>query len=136
KVESMDGLWWPKIAVEEKLNRRKCTWMKQNEKWMKNWGISMQECPNTNGDIKKYVREKVKTAMWTKQLGRKREYYVKNFNPTCDHEQKHYMEAEIKWKAKMLIAQLKTSSHHLRCETGRWTTLKEEWSERVCPVLQ
>ncbi|KAH9328310.1 hypothetical protein KI387_000418, partial [Taxus chinensis] len=132
KVEIMADSQWPKITIEEKLNTRKKTWMKQNNEWMSKWGISIHECPSTNEEIKKYVREKFRNTMLNKQLGRKREYHVKKFNPTCDHEQKHYIGATIKWKAKMLIVQLKTSSHHLRCETGRWKMPKEEWSERVC----
>lgn len=32
----------------------------------------------------------------------------------------------------MLIAQLRTGSHHLRCETGRWKSPKETWEERTC----
>jgi len=30
------------------------------------------------------------------------------------------------------IAQLRTNSHQLRCETGRWKRPKEAWKERVC----
>lgn len=70
--------------------------------------------------------------MWTRELSRKREYYIKHFIPSYDHTQKNYIGAEIKWKAKMLIAQLRTDSHQLRCETGRWTTPKEEWVDRIC----
>ena len=36
------------------------------------------------------------------------------------------------WKAKILIAQLITNSHQLRCETERWKRPKEAWVERVC----
>ena len=36
------------------------------------------------------------------------------------------------WKAKILIAQLRTNSHQLRCEIGRWKRPKEAWVERVC----
>lgn len=118
--------------IEEKLNRRIKTWMKQNIKWLSRWGINLHEFPNGNVEIKKYVREKVKVALWSKQFGRKREYYIKNFNPTCEHQQKHYIEVDIKWKEKMLIAQLRTSSHYLRCVTGRWKIPKEEWAGRVC----
>jgi hypothetical protein len=32
----------------------------------------------------------------------------------------------------MLIAQIRTNSHKLRCETGRWKRLKKDWEERVC----
>lgn len=106
--------------------------MKQNDKWINKWGISIKECPNTKGDIKKYVQEKVKVSMWTKQIGRKKQYYITHLNSSWDHAQKSYLGADIKWKAKMLMAQLRTSSHQLRCETGRWSRPKEEWDERIC----
>jgi len=32
----------------------------------------------------------------------------------------------------MLIAQLRTNSHELRCETRRWKRPKEAWEESVC----
>ena len=32
----------------------------------------------------------------------------------------------------MLIAQIRTNSHQLRCETGCWKRPKEAWEERVC----
>jgi hypothetical protein len=32
----------------------------------------------------------------------------------------------------MLIAQLRTNSHQLCCETGLWKRPKEAWEERVC----
>ena len=32
----------------------------------------------------------------------------------------------------MLITQLRTNFHQLRCETGCWKRPKEDWEERVC----
>jgi hypothetical protein len=32
----------------------------------------------------------------------------------------------------MLIAQLRTNFHQLRCETGHWKRPKEVWEKRVC----
>ena len=46
------------------------------------------------------------------------------FNPTHNHQQKSYIESNISWRAKILIAKLRTNSHHLRP--------KEVWEERVC----
>ena len=43
-----------------------------------------------------------------------------------------YIGANIPWKAKILIAQLRTNSHQLRCETRRWKRPNEAWAERVC----
>ena len=42
---------------------------------------------------------------------------------------------EGKGRAKVLITQLRTNSHQLWCETGRWKRPKEAWEERVCTVF-
>lgn len=70
--------------------------------------------------------------MWTKQIGRKKAHYVKEFNPTWEHDEKTYLKAAVKGNAKILVAELRTDSHHLRCQTRRWTIPKEEWEERIC----
>ena len=49
-----------------------------------------------------------------------------------NQHQKVYVGANIPWKAKILIAQLRTNSHQLCCETRRWKRPKEAWVERVC----
>ena len=43
-----------------------------------------------------------------------------------------YIGANISWRSKILIAQLRTNSHQLRCEIERWKRPKETWEERVC----
>ena len=70
--------------------------------------------------------------MWTNQIGRKKAYYVNEFNHTCEHGDKEYLGADIRGKARILIAQLRSGSHHLRCETGRWKIPKERWEEIIC----
>ena len=81
---------------------------------------------------KKFMSEKFRISMWTNHNGHKKDYYIKEFNPNCDHGKKTYLEAIIKGKSKLLVAQLRTGSHHLRCEMGRWTVPKEVWEERTC----
>ncbi|KAH9297612.1 hypothetical protein KI387_029294 [Taxus chinensis] len=132
KVESMDNHRWPKMVIEDNLEHRKKTWMKQNTKWMEKWGIHFQECPNNNREIKNYVVEKFRNIMWTENIGRKKAHYIKYFNPTWAHDNKAYLRADIKGKARIILAQLRTGSHHLRCETGRWTIPKVEWERRTC----
>lgn len=127
----MDNQHWPKIAMEEELDRRKKTWMKQNKKWLSKWNIKLHECSSTNEEIKKVVMEKFSTAMWTNHNGRKKTYYIKEFNPNCDHGEKIYLGEPIKRKARLLVAQLRTGSHHLRCETRKWNIPKEVWEERT-----
>ena len=116
----------------EALNRRKKTWMKQNIKWLAKWNIKLQDCPNTNVDIRKFVRGKFHNAMWNNNMSRKKAYYIKEFNPTGELGEKVYLGTAIKGKARLLVAQLRTGSHHLRCETGRWKRPKEAWEQRIC----
>jgi hypothetical protein len=54
------------------------------------------------------------------------------FNPTYNHHQKAYIGANISWRDKMFIAQLRTNSHQLYCEIEHWKRPKEAWEERVC----
>ena len=92
------------------------------------WNIKLHECPNyTKKEIKKIVTEKFRIAMWTNHNGSKKDYYIKEFNPNCDHSEKTYLGESMKGKSKLLVSQLRTGSHHLRCETGRWTVPKEVW---------
>ena len=67
-----------------------------------------------------------------KELGRKKKHYIEEFNTTCDLQQKEFIGASISWRAKVLIAQLRTNSHQLQCETRRWKRPKEDWEERMC----
>jgi len=76
--------------------------------------------------------EKFHKRTWDKELGRKKNYYIEVFSPTHSHQPKAYIEANISWRAKILIAQLRTNSHQLRCETRCWKWPKEVREERVC----
>jgi len=120
------------IGCEEDLNHRKKTWMKQNRNWLGKWDTNLHDFPHTMEEIKRWVLEKFSTVMWTKQASKKRAYYVKEFNPTWKHDDKEYLSSSIKGITKILIALLSTSSHHLRCETGRLAVPKEDWEERAC----
>jgi len=59
-----------------------------------------------------------------KELGRKKMYDIEVFNPTHSHQPKAYIEVNISWRAKILIAKLSTNSDQLRCEKGRWKRQK------------
>jgi len=78
---------------------------------MQKWNIYVNACPSNSKDLKSYVMEKFCKHIWGKELGRKKKYYVQEFNPTCDLQQKEYVGASIPWRAKILIAQLITNSH-------------------------
>lgn len=49
---------------------------------MDKWNINLHECPNTNEEIKNWVLEKLKNAMWTKQPSRKKNIMSKNLTPS------------------------------------------------------
>ena len=103
--------------------------MKQNSKWLGKWDINPHDFPHTKEEIKRWVLEKFRTSMWTKQVGKRKAYCVKEFNPTWKYDDKVYLSSLIKGTAKFLISQLRTSSHHLRCETDRWKVPKEDWEQ-------
>ena len=77
-------------------------------------------------------RKSIHKCTWEKELGRKKKYYIEEFNPNHNHQQKAYIGANIYWRAKIIIAQLRTNSHQLHCEKGHWKRPKEVWEERVC----
>jgi hypothetical protein len=106
--------------------------MKQTKKWLSKWNIKLHECPDTKEETKKFVDEKFRTAMWTNHCGCKKTYYIKDFNPKCNHSDKTHLGEAIKGKAILLVAQLRMISYHLRCETNRWRVPKEVWEERTC----
>jgi len=132
RIEQMGVGRWPNVIFKEGMSERKKTWMRQNYTWMQKWNIYLNACPTNSKELKIFVMEKFRKYVWGKELGRKKKYYIEEFNPTYDLQQKEYIGANIPWRAKVLIAQLRTNSHHLRCEIGRWKRPKEAWEERVC----
>ena len=132
RIEQMEEGRWPKVVFNDILGKRKKTWMRQNSKWLSKWDIYLNMCPTNSKEIKAFVIDKFHKCTWDKELGRKKKYYIDEFNPTCSHHQKAYIGANISWRAKILIAQLRTNSHQLRCEIGHWKRPKKAWEERVC----
>ena len=104
---------WPKVVFNDILCKKKKTWMRQNIKWLSKWDMCMKI------KIKVFVLNKFHKRTWDKEPGRKKKYYIEEFNPTYNQHQKAYIGANIPWKAKILIAQLRTNSHQLCCETWR-----------------
>lgn len=102
KVGKIDAHCWPSKVVDGELAHQKKTWKKQKDKWLNKWNIQYQECLENNFE-KKWVAEKIKSTIWANQLGRKK---MIEFNPVCEHDDKEYLVAEIKGKAKILITQL------------------------------
>ena len=106
--------------------------MRQNQTWMQKWNIYLNACPTNLKELKNFVMEKFRKRVWGKELGRKKKYYVQEFNPACDLQQKEYIGDNIPWREKNLIAQLRTNSHQLQCKTSKWKRPKDAWKERVC----
>ena len=125
KIEQMENVRLPKVVFNDILCKRKKTWMRQNNKWLSKWDIYLNTCPTNSKEIKAFVIDKFHKQIWGKGMGRKKKYYIEEFNPTYNHHKKYYIGANISWRAKMLIAELRTNSHQLRCETGRWKRPKE-----------
>ncbi len=71
---------------------------------MQKWNIYLSASPKNSKELKNYVMEKFYKHIWGKELGRKKKYYVEEFNTTCDLQQKEYIGASISWREKVLIA--------------------------------
>ena len=98
------------------MSERKKTWMRQNYTWMQKWNIYLNVCPINSKELNNFVVEKFHKQVRGKHLDRKKKYYIEEFNPTCDLQQKEYIGANIMWREKVLITQLIINSHQLRCE--------------------
>jgi hypothetical protein len=92
--------------------------MQPNIKWLNKWDIHLNRCPTNSKEIKAFVIDRFHKRTWEKGLERKKEYYIEEFNPTYNHHQKAYIEANISWRAKMLIAQLRTNSINFVVKLG------------------
>ena len=57
-------------------------------------------------------------------------YYKEVINPTL--EDQNYLSILTSSKKKINIAKIRTNSHELYSETGRWTVPKTPWMERIC----
>ncbi len=109
---------WHKVIFNDRLCKRKETWMQKNNKWFIKFDICLNVCPINSKEIKDFVMEKFHKRTWDKELGRKKNYYIEVFNPTHSHQPKAYIEANISWRDKIIYSQLRTNSHQLCCETG------------------
>ena len=99
--------------------------MWQNEKLFSKWVICLNMCPINNKEINYFVMDNFHKRNLDKELGIKKKYYIEEFNPTHNHQQKVYIWANISWRAKIIIFQLRTNSNQLCCETGHWKRWKE-----------
>ena len=84
RIEKMRVGRWPNVIFNEGMSERKKTWMKQNYTWMQKWNIYLNACPTNSKELKDFVMEKFRKKLWGKELGRKKKYYIEEFNPMCD----------------------------------------------------
>ena len=86
---------WPKVLFNEILCKIKKTWMWKNKKWFSKWGVFLSMFPTNSKEIKKIAMDKFQKCTWEKELGRKKKYYIEEFNPMHNHQQKAYIGANI-----------------------------------------
>ena len=60
----------------------------KQKKWMQKWNIYLNACPKNSKELKNFVMEKFRKGIWGKELGRKKKYYIQEYNHTCDLQQK------------------------------------------------
>ena len=75
--------------------------------------------------------------MWCqKDLADKRKlsYYKKVINPSLEDQK--YLSILTSSKKKINIAKIRTNSHELHSETGRWAVPKTPWMERICHICE
>ena len=94
---------WPNVIFKEDMSERKKTWMRQNYTWMQKWNIYLNACPTNSKELKNFVMEKFRKQVWGKELGRKKKYYIEEFNPTYDLQQKEYMELTFRGGQRFLL---------------------------------
>ena len=107
------------VIFKEGMSERKKTWMRQNYTWRKKWNIYLNACPKNNKELKDFVMENFHKHVWRKEFGRKKKHYIEEFNRTYDLQQNEYIGANIPWREKVLIAQLRMKLQQLRCEIGQ-----------------
>ena len=81
---------WPKVVFNDILCTRKKTWMRKNNKWFRKWGICLSMCPTNSKEIKDFVMDKFHKCTWEKDPRRNKKYYIEEFNPTHNNQQKVY----------------------------------------------
>ena len=81
---------------------RKKSWMRQNNKWMLKWNIYLNACPTNNKELD-FVLEKFRKGIWGKELGRKKKYYVQEFNPLVISNKKNTLELAFRGGQRFLL---------------------------------
>ena len=124
----------PKLALNSSQNhlRLKRGWQKDTRAWLNHWEIDEIVALQNIKNIKNIVTFKFKEKMWCEKdledkikLG----YHKDVIKPTL--EDKKYIYVLTSSKKKINISKIRTNSHELHSETGRWTVPKTPWVERI-----
>jgi hypothetical protein len=59
---------------------------------------------------------------------------MEKFNKQGKIKIQDYLNLNISWHEKHLMASLRTNSQRLQCEIGRWEKPNELWEERLCMI--
>ena len=75
--------------------------------------------------------------MWCEkdlEAKRKLRYYKEVINPTLEDQK--YLSVLTSSKKKINIVKIRTNSHELHSEAGRWAVPKTPWVERICHLCE
>jgi len=129
----------PKTALKSNQDqlRLKRGWYKDATTWLNHWGIDKNSTLQDINNIRIIITSKFKEKMWDKkvlEVKRKLQYYKEVINPNL--EVQNYLFVLTSSKKKINIAKIRTNSHELHSETGRWTIPKMPWVERTCHLCE
>ena len=106
-------------------------WHKDAQSWINHWGIKEEELNiGSKDNVKNTITSKFKDKLWEDQelKGKmKLRYYKEVINPNLDNH--NYLFFLSINKKKMNITKIRTNSHELRSETGRWSIPKTPWND-------
>ena len=82
------------------------------------------------------IHELTKFSLEVKDLEAKRKlrYYKEVINPNLEDQK--YLSVLTSSKKKINIAKMRTNSHELHSEIGRWVVPKTPWVERICHLYE
>lgn len=138
KVGRMDAHRLPPQALllAQGPQRLKRVWREYCESWFMRWSIPYQQLADMpDADAQNARLDACYAAtLWdaSTRAKPKTEHYCTHINPGLEHGPQQYLKAHISMKKRRAIAALRTGSHHLRIETGRWSGHRIPREERLC----
>lgn len=146
--ERLPYLAWEASCKRQKTYKSKTLasgWMEDIKRWFKRWDAGiLLSTPIEDGKVIESFLQRRLLCSWEEAIHRtKFTYYTKSINPTfkdqffAPREQRvqPYLLEPVPQFAIRTVASIRTGSHHLRCETGRWHSTGQTsipLSERTC----